>query len=170
MQSEHQINRLFLRQDSQLILSVTGNINDVEYRTKISELSEEISQLDGVTSVNSLTHAGPGSIRGALNSPLWKRLIISDDRKSTNLIILLDEKRFAELISQIEVIMKDFEAEDFHLRAAGLPYVVELIKRNLLRDLKIFSLLAFLIFGFLIFQIFHSKSILFGTMISCLNA
>jgi predicted RND superfamily exporter protein len=47
---------------------------------------------------------------------------------------------------------------------------VELIKRNLLRDLKIFSLLACVIFGLFIFFIFHSKSVLAGTMVSCLCA
>jgi predicted RND superfamily exporter protein len=170
LQSENLITHLFLRKDSQLILSATGKIDDREYRQKISQLSDELLKLDGVTSVNSLTHAGPSNVRNALNSPLWKRLIISNDRKSTNLIVLLDEAKFSEIIPKIEELMHRFEQRDFRLQAAGLPYVVELIKRNLLKDLRIFSLLAFLIFGFLIFQIFHSKSVLVGAMLSCLNA
>ncbi|MBU1853832.1 MAG: MMPL family transporter, partial [Candidatus Omnitrophica bacterium] len=170
LQSEHKIDRLFVRQDSQLIISATGNINDEKYQEKISGLSKTFLEVDGVVSVNSLTHEGPGSIRAAFNSPLWKRLIISTDRKSTNIILLLDEERFDIIIPEIEKIMCAFEDEDFHLQAAGLPYVVELIKRYLLRDLRIFSFLAFLIFGFLIFQIFRSKILLAGTMLSCLNA
>ena len=169
-QSEHLINNLFVRKDSQLIISATGKIDNKKYREKISELSKMLLNLDGVISVNSLTHAGPGNARKAFNSPLWKRLIVSNDRKSTNIIILLDEEKSATIIPKIEGVMDILKDKDFYLRAAGLPYVVELIKRNLLRDLKIFSLLAFLIFGFLIFQIFHSKSILLGTMLSCLNA
>ncbi len=170
LQSERLINNLFLRQDSQLIISAMGDITDRGYRKKVAELSKEFLKLDGVSSVNSLTHAGPGNIRNALESPLWKRLIISNDRKSTNLIVLLDEKKFSEIIPKAEEIMSKFEDDDFYLQAAGLPYIVESIKKNLLRDLRVFTLLAFLVFGFLIFQIFRSKSVLFGTMLSCLNA
>ena len=76
-QSEHKMDRLFVRKDSQLIISATGNINDSEYREKISALSEVLLNIDGVVSVNSLTHAGPGTTRRAINSPLWKRLIMT---------------------------------------------------------------------------------------------
>ncbi|MFC1752983.1 RND family transporter [Thermoproteota archaeon] len=169
-QSEHAINRLFVRQDSQLIISAEGNLKDKEYRNKISKLSEKLLEIEGIFSVNSLTHAGPGNVRNAINSPLWKRLIISNDKKATNIIVLLDEEKSSQIITQVEEIKKDIEDEDFHLRIAGLPYVVELIKRSLLKDLRIFSILVILIFGFIIFQIFHSKSILLGTILSCLNA
>ena len=169
-QSERLINRLFIRKDSQVIISASGQINRERYRDKISRLSEMLLGLKGVISVNSITHAGPGNTRKAIESPLWKRLIVSSDREATNLIVLIDEQKSSEIIREIEKIMQQFESKDFHLRAAGLPYVIELIKRYLLRDLKIFSLLAFTIFGLLIFYIFHSKSILFGTILSCLNA
>ncbi|MBU2541685.1 MAG: MMPL family transporter [Candidatus Omnitrophica bacterium] len=169
-QSEHLINSLFIRKDSQLIISATGNINGTGYHEKISELSKRLLEIDGVTNVNSLTHAGPGDVKAAFKSPLWKRLIVASNRKSTNLIVLLDENKVSLIIPEIEETMGIFEDEGFHLQAAGLPYVVELIRRNLQKDFRIFSLLAFLIFGFLIFQIFRSKSILLGTMLSCLNA
>jgi len=170
LQSEHKIDTLFVRQDDQIIISATGNINDEKYQENISKLSKMLLELDGVASINSLTHEGPGSVRQAFKSPLWKRLIVSSDRKSSNLIVLLDEKKFSTIIPKIEKIIDTFEAKNFHLRVAGLPYVVELIRRYLLRDLRIFSLLAFLIFGFLVFQIFHSRSVLLGAMLSCLNA
>ncbi|MCK5082520.1 MAG: MMPL family transporter, partial [Candidatus Omnitrophica bacterium] len=169
-QSEHLIDRLFVRKDAQLIISVTGKITDEQYRKKIYDLSEVFANLEGIASVNSLTHAGPGNLRKAIDSPLWKRLIISNDRKSTNLVVLLSEENFSVIVPKIEEIMAAFEAKDFHIRAAGLPYVVELIKRNLMRDLKIFSALACVIFGLFIFCIFHSKSVLVGTMVSCLSA
>ncbi|MGD9015024.1 MAG: MMPL family transporter [Candidatus Omnitrophota bacterium] len=170
LQSENLISHLFLRKDSQLIISASGDIDDNLYRERIAKLSERLMQLDGVVSVNSLTHAGPGNVRSAINSPLWKRLIISNDRKSTNLIVLLDEAKFSQIIPRVEELMYIFREKDFRLQAAGLPYVVELIKRNLLRDLRIFSLFAFLVFGFLIFQVFRSKSVVLGAMLSCLNA
>ena len=59
LQSEQLINKLFVRQDSQLIISAAGDINDKAYRKKISELSGMLLTLKGVVSVNSLTHSGP---------------------------------------------------------------------------------------------------------------
>jgi len=169
-QSEQLINKLFVRKDSQVIISASGKIDHERYRDKISKLSETLLGVEGVISVNSITHAGPGNTRKAIESPLWKRLIISNDRQATNLVVLVDERQSSEIIKRIEKVIQKFEDKDFHLRTAGLPYVIELIKRYLLRDLKIFSLLAFTIFGLLIFCIFHSKSILFGTMLACLDA
>jgi len=67
--------------------------------------------------------------------------------------------------------MASFESDTFHLRAAGLPYVVELIKRNLMHDLKVFSLLACLIFGFDLFFLYSDlRAFWFGAMISCVSA
>ena len=40
--SEHLIDDLFLRKDSQLIISAKGNINDKNYRDKVAELSEAL--------------------------------------------------------------------------------------------------------------------------------
>lgn len=169
-QSEHLINRLFIRKDSQLIITATGDIQNQDYQEKISQLSTLLLDLRGVANVNSLTHSGPKSLNKAFQSPLWKRLIISNDKKSTNLLVLLDEEKASVIIPKIETLMSTFEEQNFHLRIAGMPYVVELIKRYLLRDLKIFSLLAFIIFGLFIFHIFLSKSVFWGTMIACLNA
>ncbi|MBZ0165589.1 MAG: MMPL family transporter, partial [Candidatus Omnitrophica bacterium] len=169
-QSEHQIDELFIRKDTQLIIAATGDINSPVYRGKVSRLSQTLLDITGVTSVNSLTHFGPKNVTDALESPLWKRLIISDDQRSSNIIILLDERNQSQIVANVERILSNFQSKDFHLRAAGLPYVIEQIRRNLTRDLKMFSILAFLIFGLLIFGLFRSKSILIGTLLACLNA
>ena len=169
-QSEHLIDELFVRQDSQLIIAAEWDIIYATYRENVHDLSEALLALKGVASVNSLTHAGPNSLREALDSPLWRRLIMSNDKKSTNFIVFLNEQTIPETVVQIENLMASFESDTFHLRAAGLPYVVELIKRNLMHDLKVFSLLACLIFGLIIFFIFRSKGVLIGAMISCVSA
>src|SRR5919108_744706 len=49
---------------------------------------------------------------------------------------------------------------------AGIPYIIELIRRNLVHDLKVFSLSAVVVFGLMIFFLFRSLSILVG----CLTA
>jgi len=169
-QSEVLISTLFIRKDTQLIISATGDIHSPQYIEKIKDLSVALLALDRITSVNSLTHFGPSSLKDALKSPLWKRLIISDDKKSSNLIVLLDEAEIDVTVPKIKEIMEVFDSAKFRLRAAGLPYVLELLRRNLAQDLKVFSILAFIIFGLIIFKIFHSRYIVLGTLISCLNA
>ena len=64
-QSEHLIDRLFIRKDAQLIISVTGKITDEQYKKKIYDLSEVLANLEGIATVNSLTHAGPKTLRKA---------------------------------------------------------------------------------------------------------
>ena len=168
-QSEKLISDLFVRNDTQMIISATGNIDDPDYQQNVNLLSETLIDLDGVTDVKSITH-GPNNLDDALLSPLWKRLLISDDKKSSNLILLLEEPVSQEIIPKIEEIIDSLSTDYFKLNAAGLPYVIELIRRSLMKDLQIFSTLAFIVFGFVVFRIFRSKAVLFGTLISCLNA
>lgn len=167
--SEQLISRLFPRSDNQLIISATGSIKEDSYLKKIELFSQKLLQVPGITGVKSLSH-GPGNFEEAQKSPLWKRIILSQDLKSTNLIVLLTDEQSGETVRSIEQIMAEFSGGDFTLNASGLPYVVELIRRNLVRDLTVFSLLAFIIFGTMVFVIFRSKSILFGTLITCTNA
>ncbi|MDP8233185.1 MAG: MMPL family transporter [Candidatus Saelkia tenebricola] len=168
-QSEKLISKLFVRNDSMVVISATGNIESPLYQEKILDLSESLMRLEGVTSVRSLTH-GPNDFEDALKSPMWKRLVMSDDRKSTNIIILLDDEYSNAIITYIEDLMYQFNFPDFKLRASGMPYIVELIRRSLLKDIKSFSSLAIVVFGLIIFILFRSKAVFIGTLITCLNA
>jgi len=167
--SEERISELFLRQDTLLIISARGDIESPYYYEKIRQLSDALSRLAGVSGVRSLS-LGPSDLNDAENSPLWKRLLVSKDRSSTNLIMLVDDTQARHIILQIESIVEQFSSTDFKLNISGLPYVVELIRRNLLRDIRVFSALAFFIFGIVIYCVFRSKSIVFGSMIASLNA
>lgn len=167
--SEKRISDLFLRNDTQLIISAVGDLSSPVYFERIRELTELLNEVEGVTNVKSIS-SGPRDYNDALLSPLWKRLLIANDRQSTNLIVLLDESQSKTIVQRIEQIRDQVSTDDFKLRISGMPYVVELISRYLLRDLRTFSLLAFLLFGIVIFLIFRSRSIMFGTMICCLNA
>ncbi|MBN1793332.1 MAG: MMPL family transporter [Candidatus Omnitrophica bacterium] len=169
-QSEHLISKLFLRNDRQIIISATGDITSPDYAENIRRLSTSLLALDQITGVKSITH-GPNNLNDALKSPLWKRLLISDDRSSSNIILFLKEGTDnKEMVPLIEALINTYSSGDFKLHTAGLPYVVELIRRNLLRDLRFFSLIAVIVFGFIIFQLFHSRAVLLGAFVSCLGA
>jgi len=168
-QYETEISKLFVRNDEMVVISATGEIESSLYQDKVRDLSESLLELDGVASVSSITH-GPNDFEDALKSPMWKRLVLSDDMKSTNVIVLLDEEVSDLMVPFIEDMVYQFEDKDFKLRVSGMPYIVELIRRSLLRDIKVFSMVAIFVFGLIILTLFRSKGAFFGTLITCLNA
>ncbi len=168
-QSEKRISDLFKRNDTQIIISASGAIRSEKYSENITNLTKELAKIAGITYVKSISN-GPADLKDALKSPLWRRLLIADDQKSTNLVVLLDESKAQKIVEEVEKVVAQATSEDFKLRISGLPYVVELISRYLIRDLRTFSLVALILFGIVIYLIFHSRIILAGTMLSCINA
>ena len=168
-QSDHAISRLFIRKDSQIIINVGGDIASPFYREKIKQFSEMLLTLDGVKSVNSITH-GPKNVTEAQRSPFWSRLLIPHDQQSSNLIVLFNNTATPTIIQKTENLVRVFNTPAFQVTMSGFPYVIELIRRQLVDDLQMFSLLAFVIFGVVIILIFHSLRILLGMLITCINA
>ena len=76
----------------ELILTVSSHdISSSRYLERIQKLTRRIDEIDGVSSVKSLT-AGPKSFQDAVASPFWSRLLISKDRKASNLIVFVLDK------------------------------------------------------------------------------
>ncbi|HBG61124.1 MAG: hypothetical protein A2Y03_08550 [Omnitrophica WOR_2 bacterium GWF2_38_59] len=167
-----EISRLFQRNDDQILISISGDIQSAAYRQKIKEIGSLISKLDLVTDIKSIS-SGPKSVKAAIKSPFWHRLLISKDEKSSNMLITLKPgasvDKLSTLITKIENIKKIFNSSDFNVHLSGFPYIVELIRRHLNADLKMFSLLAFAVFGIIIIIVFHSLRILIGMIITCVN-
>ena len=168
-QAEHKISSLFTREDSQLIISAEGDIFSEGYREKVSSLCNILSSLNGVSSVKSIT-SGPKNTSAAIKSPLWSRLLIPKNKKSTNIIVLLENGQVTSLISKIEHLISSLQSDNFKLRISGFPFIVEQIRSSLLFDLRVFSTLAFLFFAIVIVLIFHSWRILLGMIVACANA
>ncbi len=168
-QDDKKISQLFVRRDTQVIISATGAIDSDSYYQKVKQISDALFKIRSIRSIKSLAY-GPKNFHEAMASPLWKRLLISQDQKSTNIIVLLDDKTVAGNIPYIERIMKKFSSDDFRLNISGIPYIVELIQRNLLKDLRFFTFLVLFVFTFVIYGIFRHSHILIGTMLACLNA
>ena len=168
-QQDKQITALFPRKDDQIIISVTGNIFDKKYQEKISFLTEFLMDLENVVSVKSITH-GPINIHDAIESPLWRRILIADNQHSSNIIIIVGNESFQRLLPKIEGVINAFEEKEFDIKISGFPYVVELIRRNLQRDLNIFSSLALALFGIIILTIFRSWRIFIGMVVTSVTA
>ncbi|MBU4332968.1 MAG: MMPL family transporter [Candidatus Omnitrophica bacterium] len=167
-----EISRLFPRNDDQILISISGDIQSATYQQKMKKIGNLILDLELVTDLKSIV-SGPKSVKAAIKSPFWQRLLISNGGKSSNMLITLKPgssvEQLSKLITKIENIKKIFNSSDFKVHLSGFPYIVDLIRRHLNTDLKMFSLLAFAVFGVIIIIVFHSLRILIGMIITCVN-
>src|SRR5436309_820290 len=154
----------------ELILTVSSHdISSPRYLERIQKLTQRIDEIDGVTSVKSLT-AGPKSFQDAVASPFWSRLLIGKDRKASNLIVFVLGKDTEKMIKQIERVIHEMDNKDFRIHIAGPPYVVEMIRRSLEHDFWYFSLTAVVLFGLTMAAMFRSARVFVGMLVTCTSA
>ncbi len=183
-QASQRIFELFPAQP-QLILSAQGqDIESPEYLERISELTDELAADPEVTSVWSLT-SGPSHPAAVPGSPLWSRLLLSVNPSAVNpsavnpsaanprasqLVVSVERDAGGEMVRRIEQILGGHSRPSFDLEISGVPYVVELIRRYLLRDLRVFSVVALLVFGAVISLLYRDLPPVAGTLLSCVGA
>lgn len=156
-------------QPPQIIIGARGDIRSPSYAEKIEEISSELASLPEVFSVQSLTR-GPDDLKDAFKSPLWKRVLTANDGESTFISVFIKEVSAEIVVPKIEKMRDQFHQPGFQLMISGAPYITEMIRSHLMRDLQVFSLAAFVVFGIVLFMIFRSTIILLGTLIACLNS
>ncbi len=168
-QASRRISELFPAQP-QLIVSAQGeDVRSPEYLERLGELTEALAADPQVTAVQSLTR-GPSHPAAAAGSPVWSRLLLSEDPRSSQLIVSVADDAGGDLVARIEQILERHARPSFALEISGVPYVVELIRRYLLRDLKVFSSAALLVFGLVISLLYRSLPPVAGTLLSCVGA
>ncbi len=166
LRADKLITKMFSR-EPQLILSAGGDIYSPEYLGKVRELTAALSSIPGVDSVQSLTK-GPKNTDEALKSPLWRRVLFSKDLKASFIYVFMKpDAPIEDGVLRIEKTKKRFDSPDFPLIVSGAPYIIELIQRNLLHDLKVFSLAAFCVLGLSGLLISRSILMVMGTLIAC---
>src|SRR5437868_2189740 len=154
----------------EVILTVSSrDISSAHYLGRIQRLTQQVENIEAVTSVKSVTH-GPKSFQDAVASPFWSRLLIAKDRKSTNIILFTEGKETEKLITRLERIMHEFVDKDFRIHIAGPPYVVEMIRRSLAHDFRYFSLTAVVLFGLTMAAMFRSARVFIGMIATCTSA
>src|SRR5947209_5716086 len=146
----------------QIILSISSNdISSPRYLARIQKLTQEVGSMKGVTAVKSLTE-GPKSFQDAVESPFWSRLLIAKDRKSTNIILFTTDEDSEKIIGRLEPVVHESNEKDFHVRIAGTPYVVAMLKRSITHDFYYFSLTAVVLFGLTMAAMFRSGRVFLG--------
>ena len=168
-QETAKINKLFPG-GSQMIVNVAGPIASARYQEKIGRLTREVQALKGVSSVNSLTE-GPKDLEDAEKSDFWSRLLLADNKRSSNVVVFVGEDANSEeLIAHMDAIEKKLEAKDFVIEMAGAPYIAEMMRRNLKHDFSTFSLTSFLLFGAAMWVLFRSSKLTLGILATCSSA
>ncbi len=167
IQTEERISALFKRQDSQLIISIHGHIDSPEYFGTIETLSAQLATIDGVVSLKSIA-SGPKNLKDARQSPLWNRILVSDDQRSTNIILFIDEAMLSSIIDPVELQLQAIIPES-KFTLSGQPYIVHQIRKNLSHDVKRFSALTLTVFGAWVLILYRSVWLLTGMLICCLN-
>ena len=138
-QESAKIDRIF-PSGTQLIISVaSSDISSEHYLERLAELTRQLQSVETVTSVNSLTE-GPKNFEDAEKSPFWKRLLIAENGRSSNVVVFASNRNGEELIDRIEAIVDKFNASDFRINIAGSQYVAEMVRRSLKHDFHTFSL------------------------------
>ena len=168
LKADNEIHRMFPG-SSQLIVVVRGDIRSPVYAERVRALSDELGRLPNITGLESLSR-GPKDIKDALKSELWRRLLISKDEKSSYIFVTWEKPPDEKSIRKAEMLQRRFDRAGFRVVMSGVPYITELIARNLARDLRVFSLAAACIFGVVLFVIFRSPWILLGTFVACADS
>lgn len=168
-QASKRIEQTFPTRPQLLISAEGGDILSDEYIGRIGKLTDALTGVEGVRDVRSLTH-GPSTPEATKESPLWRRLLLTDNPNASQLVAFVDDEAGGELITRVEEILAAHDRPDFSLEISGVPYVVELIRRHLQRDLRVFSFAAFLVFGLVILVVYRSWPLVVGTLLACLGA
>src|SRR5881398_3157359 len=154
----------------EVILAVSSrDISSPRYLGRIQKLTQQINTIDEVSAVKSLAE-GPKNFQDALASPFWSRMLIAEDRKSSNVLVFLENKDPEKPIKRIERIMHELDETDFRIHIAGPPYVVEMIRRSLAHDFWYFSLTAVVLFGLTMAAMFRSSRVFLGMLATCTSA
>ncbi|HEY3935799.1 MAG TPA: MMPL family transporter [Bryobacteraceae bacterium] len=168
-QESAKIDRMF-PSGSQLIVSVASpNISSENYLDRLAQLTQQLQSIKTVTSVESLADR-PKNFKDAEKSPFWKRLLIADNGRSSNVVVLTSNEDSQLLISRVEAIVNKFDAKGFRIEIAGAPYVAEMIRRNLRHDFRRFSLTSVLLFGVAMSVLFQSWKLTLGMLATCVSA
>lgn len=168
-QESAKIDRIF-PSGSQLIVTVASpRISSAHYLKRLAQLTRQLQAVETVTSVESLAD-GPKSFEDAEKSPFWKRLLISENGRSSNVVVFASNRDSQRLISRVEAVANKFDAKDFRIQIAGAPYVAEMIRRSLRHDFYTFSLTSVLLFGAAMWGLFRSWKLTLGMLAACTSA
>jgi len=164
LQASLTIDRRFPSPPQIIVRAEAPDLAAASYETAIAGLTADLEQVPGIVGVYSIAN------QDAAASPLWSRLLLTRDGAATNLVVSTDGTEPTTLVPRVEAAVARHSGPELDLRLSGVPYVVELIRRSLLRDLAVFSSAALLVFGLVIGAVYRRPHIVVGALTACLTA
>ena len=150
---------------AQVVVRAEDRAGDPEaYRERIGGLTEAFLEVEGVTGVRSLTTDDP------VGSPLFSRILLTPNEAATNLILSVDETDPSLLLPRLEAVVERLRVPSLDVVMSGVPVIVEQIRRNLFRDLVVFSAVSLLLYGLLAALIYRNVGIVAGALTTCVTA
>ncbi|MEM7051321.1 MAG: MMPL family transporter [Acidobacteriota bacterium] len=153
----------------QILVRAAGSLADEDHLERLEALSAELASLSEVTGVQSATR-GPRSPQLLPESPFWRRLLMPGGDSASLIVLSLTPQAGGETVRQVEAAVAGFASEGLHSQLSGVPFVVEQVRRSLVRDLRIFSSAAVALFGLVLALLFRSLPVVVGTLTSCAAA
>ncbi len=165
------IEALFPSRPQIVVSAAAPDVHAASYLGRLRTLDRELAGLDGVAAVRSLVD-GPSSPEDGFSGPFWSRLLGTATRTGETYLIaeVAPSADPSVLVPHLEALLARSQAPGFHLTATGVPYVVELIRRHLARDLRVFTASALVLFGLLIAAIYRDGRQVVGILSTCLAA
>lgn len=167
-EEDERISEMFPSHD-QLVISAEGDIRSAAYQERVEDLGRDLAAVEGVRSVKSLRR-GPDDLEDALESPLWRRLLIGPREESSLLLLFLSGDDPGKIVREVEGVVEAHDEKGALLHVSGMPYVAERIRRSLVSDFKVFATSAIVAFALLILAIFRSPKIALGAVTAGLLA
>ncbi len=168
-QDDMKIYRKFLVGDSILLTLPTSDITKPSYLKYVSRLTQRLTAIKGVGSVQSMTH-GPESITAALQNPMWVRYIDTKSKKNSLIIVWIDLKLVKKIVPEIKKIISEKEFSNREVYISGIPFIIEEIRRMLSQDMKTFMLGTVVVSSVVLLFIFLSFFVTIGAIFSALTA
>lgn len=165
------ISNMFPPKDS-LILVVKSKVHSIysgQYFTQVAKLTNKVRQIKGVGSVFSLSH-GPKDNPEAHENLMWKEIIFGESNDSTLITSAINKKANPYIVKDFEKVVAENTLESFEINFSGSPYIIEMIKRYISADLKIFALVFFAVSSVVLFVLFGSWQIMLGSLITGVSA
>ena len=168
------ISNIFPPKESLILIvkSKTYSIQSNQYYRQIAKLTNKILALKGVVSVFSLSH-GPENPTEANENLVWKEIIFGESNSATSSTLItsaINRTVNPNFIKDFEKLIEENKSDSFTVQLSGTPYIVEMIKRYIYKDVKVFVLATLVISAIVLLILFRSWLILIGTFITTISA
>ena len=141
-----------------------GSLKSKNYIQSIRSVTSQVKKIKGVSGVLSLV-SGPDEIEEGISNPLWSKVLVSKDKKNSFVIFSVDPKHRSSVVGKVQGVIESISS--YKIRIAGVPYFNEQMKKNIVSDMKVFTVSSIVLCSLILFVFFRSFKTLIFSIIVC---